>query len=108
MAPLLEIENLRVELATRDGRAPVIDDLSFSINEGETVSFVGESGCGKSMTALAIMGLLPAGVGHVNGLTRTSKSAWTWSRSSSRASTRRWSPTSSAPSVATSASSAPR
>ena len=67
MAPLLEIENLRVELATRDGRAPVIDDLSFSINEGETVSFVGESGCGKSMTALAIMGLLPAGVGHVTG-----------------------------------------
>ncbi|MDJ0612946.1 MAG: ABC transporter ATP-binding protein [Rhizobiaceae bacterium] len=65
MSPLLEIENLRVELTTRDGSAPVIDDLSFSLNAGETVSFVGESGCGKSMTALAILGLLPAGIGRV-------------------------------------------
>ena len=65
MSALLEIENLRVELTTRDGSAPVIDDLSFSLNAGETVSFVGESGCGKSMTALAIMGLLPAGIAKV-------------------------------------------
>ncbi len=64
-APLLELENLRVELTTKDGAAPVIDDLSFSLSAGETVSFVGESGCGKSMTALAIMGLLPAGIGRV-------------------------------------------
>ena len=67
MAPLLEIKNLRVELNTRDGSAPVIDDLSFSLNSGEIVSFVGESGCGKSMTALAIMGLLPEGIGRVTG-----------------------------------------
>ena len=65
MAPLLEMRNLRVELTTKDGSAPVIDDLSFALNAGETVSFVGESGCGKSMTALAIMGLLPAGIGRV-------------------------------------------
>ena len=65
MAPLLEVKNLRIELITRDGVAPVIDDLSFILNAGETLSFVGESGCGKSMTALALMGLLPEKVGRV-------------------------------------------
>lgn len=63
--PLLKIENLRIELALRSGQAPVIDDLSLELNAGETLSFVGESGCGKSMMALAIMGLLPEGVGSV-------------------------------------------
>ena len=65
MAPLLKVENLRIELTTRDGVAPVIDDLSLELNAGETLSFVGESGCGKSMTALGIMGLLPEKVGHI-------------------------------------------
>ena len=62
---LLEVENLRIELTTRDGTAPVIDDLSFELEAGETLSFVGESGCGKSMTALALMGLLPEKIGRV-------------------------------------------
>jgi peptide/nickel transport system ATP-binding protein/oligopeptide transport system ATP-binding protein len=65
MRPLLDVQNLTIELTTRDGVAPVIDDLSFSLNAGETLSFVGESGCGKSMTALALMGLLPANVGRI-------------------------------------------
>ncbi|HAJ85160.1 MAG TPA: peptide ABC transporter ATP-binding protein [Rhodobacteraceae bacterium] len=65
MSHLLEVKNLRIELTTRDGIAPVIDDLSFTLNPGETLSFVGESGCGKSMTALALMGLLPEKVGQV-------------------------------------------
>jgi len=65
MSALLTVENLRVELQTRAGVAPVIDDLSFTLNEGETLSFVGESGCGKSMTALAIMGLLPDKIGRI-------------------------------------------
>ncbi len=65
MTPLLQVDNLRIELTTRDGVAPVIDDLSLQLNAGETLSFVGESGCGKSMTALALMGLLPEGVGRV-------------------------------------------
>ena len=65
MAPLLKVENLRIELTTRDGVAPVIDDLSLELNPGETLSFVGESGCGKSMTALGIMGLLPEKVGRI-------------------------------------------
>ena len=64
-APLLKVENLRIELTTRDGVAPVIDDLSFELGAGESISFVGESGCGKSMTALGIMGLLPEKIGRI-------------------------------------------
>lgn len=63
--PLLKVENLRIELTTRDGIAPVIDDLSFELGAGESISFVGESGCGKSMTALGIMGLLPDKIGRI-------------------------------------------
>ncbi len=59
-AKLLEVKNLRVEFNTRGGVVPVLDDLSFSVDRGERISFVGESGCGKSITALALMGLLPA------------------------------------------------
>ena len=62
---LLEVRNLRVELQTKDGIVPVIDDLSFDLDYGESLSFVGESGCGKSMTALALMGLLPEKVGRI-------------------------------------------
>ncbi|MEN8933735.1 MAG: ABC transporter ATP-binding protein, partial [Planktotalea arctica] len=62
---LLSVKNLRIEIKTRAGVAPVIDDLSFDLDAGESLSFVGESGCGKSMTALALMGLLPEGVGSV-------------------------------------------
>lgn len=65
MEPLLKVENLRIELRTRAGVAPVIDDLSFELRQNESISFVGESGCGKSMTALAIMGLLPEGIGRI-------------------------------------------
>ncbi len=65
MEPLLKVENLRIELKTRAGVAPVIDDLSFDLGPGESISFVGESGCGKSMTALGIMGLLPEGIGKI-------------------------------------------
>ena len=65
MTALLEVQNLRVELTTRDGVAPVIDNLSLKLDAGETLGFVGESGCGKSMTALALMGLLPEKVGRI-------------------------------------------
>ncbi len=65
--PLLSVKNLRIELTTRDGVAPVIDDLSFDLMPGENISFVGESGCGKSMTALGIMGLLPDKIGRIAG-----------------------------------------
>jgi oligopeptide/dipeptide ABC transporter ATP-binding protein len=64
--PLLDVRNLSVQFTTRNGRVTVLDDISFSLERGERISFVGESGCGKSMTALALMGLLPA-MGKVTG-----------------------------------------
>ena len=61
---ILDVKNLRVEFNTRGGIVPVLDNLSFSLDRGERIGFVGESGCGKSMTALALMGLLPS-IGRV-------------------------------------------
>jgi len=62
---LLTVENLQIEFDVRQGVATVINNLSFSVNRGETLGIVGESGCGKSVTALAIMGLVPSPPGRV-------------------------------------------
>lgn len=56
---LLDVDDLCVTLFTEDGELPAIRHLSFVMRRGETLAVVGESGCGKSMTALSIMGLLP-------------------------------------------------
>lgn len=56
--PALKVEDLHVWLDRESGRHPVVDGISFSINPGEVTGLVGESGCGKTMTAFAIMGLL--------------------------------------------------
>ena len=65
--PLLELDNVHVDFRTRDGTAHVLDGISFSLQAGETLGIVGESGCGKSMTALTIMGLVPTPPGRVAG-----------------------------------------
>lgn len=67
MATLLEIRGLRVDLLTRRGVLNAIDRFSITLNHGETLGLVGESGCGKSMTALAIMGLLPMPPAKITG-----------------------------------------
>jgi peptide/nickel transport system ATP-binding protein len=64
--PLLSVNNLRVTLPTARGSVAALRGVSFDIERGETVGLIGESGCGKSMTALALMGLLPEGA-HVTG-----------------------------------------
>ena len=59
MSTLLSVNNLNIEAHTRMGVVRVVKDLSFSIRQGETLGVVGESGCGKTVTALSIMKLLP-------------------------------------------------
>ena len=58
MTALLEVKNLRVEFSTRRGNLLALDDISFTINAGEILGVVGESGAGKSLTGAAIIGLL--------------------------------------------------
>ena len=63
---LLEVDNLEVYYETEDGPARAVDDVSFSLEEGENLGIVGESGCGKTTLAKAIIGILP-NEGYVNG-----------------------------------------
>jgi oligopeptide/dipeptide ABC transporter ATP-binding protein len=66
MAPVLDVRDLRTEFHLRHGSVVAVDGVSFSVEEGECVGIVGESGCGKSTTGFSIMRLLP-GNGHVTG-----------------------------------------
>src|SRR5215212_19537 len=56
---LLEVDDLRTHFFTREGVVQAVDGVSFSVEKGKTLGIVGESGCGKSVTALSIMGLIP-------------------------------------------------
>ena len=56
--PLLRVEDLSIEFDTPAGPARAVDSLSFEIHPGETLGLVGESGCGKSVTALSLLRLL--------------------------------------------------
>jgi peptide/nickel transport system ATP-binding protein len=58
-APLLDVQDLRVTLQTPRGPADALRGISFTLQRGQTLGLIGESGCGKSITALALMGLLP-------------------------------------------------
>ena len=62
---VLRVSRLRVELRVEQGTFAAVDDVSLVLGRGETLGVVGESGCGKSMTALAIMGLLPKPIGRI-------------------------------------------
>jgi len=68
-SPLLEISDLRVTLQTHRGPVQALRGLSFALQRGGTLGLIGESGCGKSLTALALMGLLPEGA-QVSGSIR--------------------------------------
>ena len=57
--PLLQVRDLSVRFRTEDGRLSAVDGVSFDAHAGELLAVVGESGCGKSVTAMALSGLLP-------------------------------------------------
>jgi len=66
-APVLQVDDLRTHFFTKDGITRAVDGVSFQVKPGETLGIVGESGCGKSVTALSILRLLPARLGRTVG-----------------------------------------
>ena len=67
MSSLLEVSHLKVLFHTQQGDVPAVDDVSFQVEEGETLCIVGESGCGKSATVQAVMKLVPTPPGEYAG-----------------------------------------
>lgn len=64
---LLEVKNLKTQFRTDDGTFLAVDDISFTVEKGKTLGIVGESGCGKSVTSLSIMRLIPSPPGKIVG-----------------------------------------
>jgi peptide/nickel transport system ATP-binding protein len=64
---LLSVRDLKITFDTEQGPVAAVENLSFDLRAGEVLGLVGESGCGKSVTALSIMGLLPNPPGRVSG-----------------------------------------
>ena len=67
MGKLLEVKNLKTYFYTDDGIAKAVDDIYYDLDKGETLGLVGESGCGKSVSALSIMQLIPDPPGKIVG-----------------------------------------
>lgn len=67
MAPLLQVKNLKTQFFTQDGTVHAVNGISFDVSEGETLGIVGESGCGKSVSMLSIMRLIPQPPGKIVG-----------------------------------------
>jgi oligopeptide transport system ATP-binding protein len=65
VGPILEVRGLKTQFYTQDGVVKAVDDVSFHVMPGETLGVVGESGCGKSMTGLSIMRLIPSPPGKI-------------------------------------------
>src|ERR1035437_3436675 len=67
MAKLLEVKNLKTYFYTDDGVSTAVDNVSYDVDHGETLGLVGESGCGKSVSALSVMRLIPNPPGKIVG-----------------------------------------
>jgi peptide/nickel transport system ATP-binding protein len=66
-APVLDVKQLKTSFFSSDGEIPAVDEISFSVRKGEILGIVGESGCGKSVTSLSIMKLIPQPPGKIVG-----------------------------------------
>ena len=67
MTVLLEIDGLQTQFFTSAGTVKAVDGISYTVDEGETVAIVGESGCGKSVSALSVLRLIPDPPGRIVG-----------------------------------------
>lgn len=65
MKPILEINNLKTYFYTEEGGVPAVDGLDFTLSKGETLAIVGESGCGKSVTSLSVLRIIPMPPGKI-------------------------------------------
>jgi peptide/nickel transport system ATP-binding protein len=65
-APVLEVEDLTVDFEVRGKSVNILAGLDFTLNAGETLGIIGESGCGKSMTALALLRMVPSPPGDIS------------------------------------------
>jgi len=72
-SPLLDVKDLKIKFTTDRAKILAVDGINFTLNRGETLGLVGESGCGKSVSALAVMGLLPSHAGGGAGLAQVEK-----------------------------------
>ncbi|PLR76001.1 peptide ABC transporter ATP-binding protein [Bacillus sp. V3-13] len=66
-APVLDVKDLKTSFFSSDGEIPAVDEISFAVHKGEIIGIVGESGCGKSVTSLSIMKLIPQPPGKIVG-----------------------------------------
>ena len=76
--PILRVEELCCGFLMEEGYQRVVDRVSFSLAPGETLGLVGESGCGKTVSALAVMGLLPRPAGIVEVIERRGHGVARW------------------------------
>jgi len=67
MAPVLEVNGLKTQFFTQDGVVKAVNGISYELNEGETLGIVGESGCGKSVSVMSLMRLIPMPPGRIVG-----------------------------------------
>ena len=67
MAPLLQVQDLEVRFYTKDGEVQAVNGISYSMEQGDTLGLVGESGCGKSVSTMAILRLIPEPPGKITG-----------------------------------------